>query len=153
MRMAHVSNLFVAVERRRAMKAVDEVTAVADGGFEGCIHGRPGGKRQLLLVDSETLAEFGLSAGLVRENITTEGLNAADLKPGQQLVVGGAVLEVTMRCEPCFRMDEIRMGLQEALKNRRGMLCRVIQGGRISCGDAVEVREAPRSIPAGGGGR
>lgn len=149
--MAHVSNLFVALERRKPMQAVHQAIAVADRGFEGCVHGRAGSKRQLLIVDGETLAEFNLVPGIVRENITTMGLNTADLRPGQWLVIGSAVLEVTIPCEPCFRMEEIRMGLQEALNNRRGVLCRVIEGGRISCGDAIEIREAAAAISGAGG--
>jgi len=39
-------------------------------------------------------------------------------------------------------MDEIRMGLQKELENRRGILCRVIEGGRISRGDAIEIVDA-----------
>jgi len=151
--MAHVSNLFIAVEHRKPMKAVDQATAVANQGFEGCLHGRHGSKRQVLLVDTETLAEFGIEPGMVRENITTVGLNVADLKAEQRLVIGGAVLEVTIPCEPCHQMDEIRMGLQEALRDRRGVLCRVIQGGRISRGDEIEVREAATAIQNIGGAR
>jgi MOSC domain-containing protein YiiM len=148
--MAHVSNLFVAVEHRKPVKAVDQVIAVAERGFEGCIHARQGSKRQLLVVDRETLTEFNLAPGVLRENVTTEGLNVADLKPGQRLVIGASVLEVTISCEPCFQMDKIRMGLQEALKNRRGVLCRVIEGGRISRGDAIETSETA-TIPSAGG--
>jgi len=151
--MAHVSNLFIAVEHRKPMKSVDQAAAVANRGFEGCIHGRHGSKRQVLLVDTETLAEFGLEPGIVRENITTVGLNVADLKLGQRLAIGGVVLEVTVPCEPCHQMDEIRMGLQDALKDRRGVLCRVIEGGRISRGDEIEIREAATAIPNVGGAR
>lgn len=151
--MAHVCNLFLAIEHRKPMKAVDQATALADRGFAGCIHARPGGKRQILLVDSETLAAFGLSPGILRENIATVGLNTADLKPGQRLVIGNAVLEVTIPCEPCSRVDEIRKGLRGALQNRRGVLCRVIEDGRISTGDTIEVRECAKAIPIIGGAR
>jgi MOSC domain-containing protein YiiM len=151
--MAHVSNLFVAVEHRKPMRGVDQVTAIADRGFEGCIHGRHGSKRQVLLVDIETLAGCGLEPGMVRENITTVGLNVASLGLGWRLAIGGAVLEVTIPCEPCSRMDEIRMGLQEALQHRRGVLCRVIEGGRISRGDVIEIRESATAIPSVGGPR
>jgi MOSC domain-containing protein YiiM len=137
--MAQVSNVFIAVERRKAMKPVDQALAVTDRGLLGCVHGRAGSKRQVLLVDIEALSEFGLLPGTIRENITTVGLNTAELRPGQRLCVGEAVLEVKLPCEPCSRMDEIRMGLQKELENRRGMLCRVIEGGRISRGDAIEI--------------
>jgi MOSC domain-containing protein YiiM len=149
--MGRVADLFIAVERRKPMKSVDQVVALTDRGFEGCVHGRQGSKRQVLVVDSETLAEFGLAPGVVRENITTVGVNVTELRAGQRLLVGGALLEVTIPCEPCHRMDEIHMGLQEALKNRRGVLCRVIEGGRISKGDAIEVSETATAISNMGG--
>jgi MOSC domain-containing protein YiiM len=151
--MAYVSNLFIATEHRKPMKAVEQAMAVSDRGLEGCIHARHGGKRQLLLVDSETLSEFELVPGVLRENITTVGLDMGKLKPGQRLVIGTAVLEVGIPCEPCFRMDEIRGGLQEALRNRRGMLCRVIEGGRISRGDVIEISKSATAIPNAGGAR
>ena len=125
--MAQVSNVFIAVERRKAMKPVDQALAVTDRGLQGCVHGRAGSKRQVLLVDIETLSEFGLLPGMIRENITTVGLNMADLRPGQRLCVGEAVLEVTLPCEPCSRMDEIRMGLAEGAGESEGD---VVQGDR-----------------------
>lgn len=149
--MAHVSDLFVAVGHRKPMKAVDQAMAVADRGLDGCLHARQGSKRQLLMVEGETLAHFNLVPGMVRENITTVGLNIGELRPGLRVAIGAAVLEVTIPCEPCSRMDEIRMGLQEALRDRRGVLCRVIQGGRISRGDAIEIREVAAFIPSVGG--
>jgi MOSC domain-containing protein YiiM len=144
--MAYVANLFIATERRKPMKAVEQVLVVADRGFEGCAHARQGSRRQILIVDRETLAEFGLPPGVVRENITTVGLNVAELKAGQRFTIGDAVLEVTIPCEPCSRMDEIRMGLQDALRNRRGVLCRVVEGGRMSQGDAVDVHEVAAGV-------
>jgi MOSC domain-containing protein YiiM len=47
-------------------------------------------------------------------------------------------------------MDEIRMGLQKELENRRGMLCRVIEGGRISRGDAIEILSMSLNATNGG---
>ena len=149
--MERVTNLFIAVEHRKPMKALDEVVAIADRGFEGCIHARSGGKRQVLLVESEMLAEFGLAPGIVRENITTAGLKTADLKQGQRIAVGRAILEVTIPCEPCSRIEEIRPGLQEALQNRRGVLCRIVVGGLISVGDAIEIGSVNMAIPSVGG--
>ena len=148
--MAQVSNVFIAVERRKVMKPADQALAVADRGLQGCVHGRAGSKRQVLLVDIETLNEFGLLPGMIRENITTAGLNMLELRPGQRLCVGEAVLEVTLPCEPCSRMDEIRMGLQKELENRRGLLCRVIEGGRISRGDAIEILSMSLNATNGG---
>jgi len=149
--VAQVSNLFIAIEHRKPMRSVDEATAIANRGFAGCLHARSGSKRQVLLVDNETLARFSLTPGILRENITTVGLGTDDLGPGQRIAIGGAVLEVTIPCEPCYRMEEIRMGLQEALKDKRGVLFRVVQGGRLSRGDKIEIlaSRAPTSTVGG----
>ncbi len=130
-----------------------EVRAIANQGFEGCAHGRPGSRRQVLLIESEELRQLGLSPGMVRENITTEGIRLPGLGFGKRLRVGEAVLEVTVPCEPCDHMDAIRPGLQDQLHGRRGILCRVIEGGLIRRGDALDVIElaATRNTQSEGG--
>lgn len=137
--MADVFRIFLALVHRQPMKEVGEALAVASSGLNGCAHGRPGGRRQVLLMDAETLASFGLAPGVVKENITTRGLALRELHPGQRLRVGEALLEVTLPCEPCSRMDDIRPGLQLELRGRRGMLCRVVEAGWIRRGDQIEV--------------
>jgi MOSC domain-containing protein YiiM len=133
------------------MREVEEVTARADGGFEGCRHGRPGNRRQVLLVEGEMLEDLGLAPGEVKENITTRGLRLNDLAKGQRLEVGQAVLQVIGPCEPCSRMDDIRMGLQQELDGRRGVLCRVVEGARIRRGDVIRALRAAMTVPGNGG--
>lgn len=120
------------------MREAEEVRAVANSGLEGCVHARPGGKRQVLLVDRETLDELGLAAGILRENITTKGLPVNELEPGEKLRIGEALLEVTMACTPCAQMEGIRGGLRQELRGRRGALCRVLRGGTLRQGDGIE---------------
>jgi MOSC domain-containing protein YiiM len=136
--MARVLHLFRAQRKRLQMDALPEVTVVANFGFEGCVHARPGSKRQALLVDSETLDAMNLEPGIIRENITTEGLNVNGLKIGEQLQIGGVRLEVTAVCTPCDQLEKVRPGLRKELWGRRGMLCRVIAGGIIRRGDPIE---------------
>lgn len=132
------------------MHEVEDVLAVAERGLEGCRNARPGSRRQVLLMDSETLESFGLAPGQMKENITTHGLRLNDLAKGQRLEIGQAVLEVTGPCEPCARMDEIRMGLQQELNGKRGILCRVIEGGRIQRGDTIQAAAAIAAHKTGG---
>jgi hypothetical protein len=99
--MAKVRHLFRAPKKHLPMQEVWEAHALANSGLGGCAHARPGGPRQILLVDSETLDAVGLPPGVIRENITTEGLNVNGLALGQQLRVGEAHLEVTAVCTPC----------------------------------------------------
>jgi len=137
--VATVQHLFRAPQRHIPMEEVAEVRALEDLGFEGCVHARPGSKRQVLLVESESLDAMGLPPGIIRENITTEGLNANGLEAGTRLRIGEALVEVTAPCTPCDLMERIRPGLRRDLQGRRGMLCRVLQSGVIRRGDSIEM--------------
>ena len=138
--MARVLHLFRAPKKRAPMEELAEARVVEQSGFEGCAHARPNGKRQVLLVDVETLRAMELRPGIIRENITTEGLDVNALKVGEQLRVGEVELQVSAVCEPCELMEQIRSGLMLELVGRRGMLCMVLRGGMVRPGDAIEVR-------------
>jgi MOSC domain-containing protein YiiM len=136
--MPNVHNLFRAPKKRLPMEELEEVRVVVDHGFEGCAHAQQGGKRQVLLVDRETLEAMDLRPGIIRENITTDGLNVDSLAIGQQLRIGEACMEVSAVCAPCDLMEKIRPGLRKELWGRRGMLCRVLEGGVVRRGDPIE---------------
>ena len=137
--MAKVLHLFRAPKKRAPMEELATAHVVENVGLEGCAHARPNGKRQVLLVDAETLRKMELPPGIIRENITTEGLDVNALKIGERVQVGEVKLVVSAVCEPCELLEEIRAGLQEAMAGQRGMLCRVVSGGRLHAGDEIEV--------------
>lgn len=89
-------------------------------------------------MDKETLDALQLSPGTIRENITTQGINVNGLQPGARLRIGDLLLQVAMPCTPCSLMDKIREGLRKEIRGRRGVLCRVVRGGIIRQGDAIE---------------
>jgi MOSC domain-containing protein YiiM len=136
--MARVSHLFRAPRHGLPMEELFAAEAVEGFGFAGCAHARTGSERQVLLVDRETLDALNLPPGIIRENVTTEGINVNGLAPGESLRVGRAVLEVTMPCTPCGLLEKIRLGLRKEIRGRRGMLCRVVRGGLIQPGDSIE---------------
>jgi MOSC domain-containing protein YiiM len=136
--MARVLHLFRAPNKRLPMEELADVSVITNAGFEGCAHARPGGKRQVLLVDQETLEAMNLQPGCIRENITTEGLNVNGLETGEQLQIGDVRLEVSAVCTPCDQLERIRQGLRKEFWGRRGMLCRVVSGGILRRGDAIE---------------
>ncbi len=137
-----VVSLQVCPAHRAPMEKRESVRAITNMGLEGDRHARPDVPRQVLLVEQEVLDKFGLPAGEVKENITTRGIALNSLPVGTRLRIGAALLEVTIECTPCSRMDEIRDGLREVLKGQRGMLARVVEGGTLRMGDAIEVERA-----------
>lgn len=124
------------------MQELPTVRVIENAGFEGCAHARPDRKRQVLLVDIETLRTLQLAPGIIRENITTEGLEVSALAVGQRLQIGEAEFEVSAVCEPCELMEDIRPGLMAELVGRRGMMCRVLRGGTITQGDPIRIGAA-----------
>ena len=141
--MPRVVGLFRAPKRGWPMEELPATEALQDVGIKGCAHAQPGGKRQVLLVDRETLDALELSPGMIRENITTEGLNVNGLEAGESLRIGEALFEITMACTPCSQMDDLRPGLRKEIRGRRGMLCRVVKGGVIKSGDGIEKLTKP----------
>ena len=123
------------------MEELQEARTVEDVGLEGCAHARPQGKRQVLLMDRETLYVFELAPGIVRENVTTEGIDVNGLAVGQRLQIGEVELQVSAVCDPCEQIEALRPGLQAAMQGRRGMLCKVVRGGLLKRGDEVVVME------------
>jgi MOSC domain-containing protein YiiM len=134
---ASVRALFVCPEKKARAVALTEVR-VGLTGFEGDFHGRSANRRQILMLSNDVLCEFGLSPGMLHENMVIDGVDIMSLTPGQNLHIGDAVLEVTVPCEPCVQMDRIRQGLQQALEGKRGMFARVASPGTIRIGDTVK---------------
>ncbi len=134
-----VVSLQICSEHRAPMETKQALRASEDLGLEGDRHAHAGSTRQVLLMDEETLAAFGLAPGAVKENITTRGIAFNTLTPGMRLRIGGALLEITKACTPCSRMDEIRPGLRTALEGQRGLLARIVEGGELRVGEAIEI--------------
>ncbi len=133
-----VASLQICPAHRAPMELREQLRATEDHGLEGDRHSGSD-TRQVLLMDEETLVSLGLTAGAVKENITTRGLALNELGIGTRLRVGDVLLQLTKACTPCGRMDEIREGLRKALQGRRGMLAAVVEGGEMKVGDSIEV--------------
>ena len=137
--MGRIVSLQLCPGYRKPMNAVAHAEAVMNLGLKGDTHALPDSSRQILLIEKETLDALSLSPGQVKENITTEGITLMGLKMNDRLRLGTDVLlEITKPCSPCSRMEEIRPGLLKGLAGKRGMLARVINGGTVNVGDAIE---------------
>ena len=138
-----IVSLRLCLGSREPMKEVAQANFITGQGMQGDRHLRSDGlraKRQVLIMDVETLNHFGLEPGQVRENVTLEGLDLSTISAGDRVSLGDdVVLEITGDCEPCARMDEIRPGLKEEIDGKRGVLAFVEKGGGVSIGSEVGV--------------
>ena len=138
-----ITHLYLKPKHSQPMQAVPTATAETNKGLVGDTH-HGVKKRQVLFVEKETLDEFGLAPGQVRENVTVIGIKLAGLPAGTRLQVGDALFEVTDDCAPCELIESIRPGLRTAIEGRRGTWGRGVSGSEVKVGDEVGVVEEER---------
>lgn len=133
--------------RGEPVKQLNDVMAKVDTGLDGDKAGaRPGGKRQVTLIQAEylpiiqnMLEQENLSFADLRRNIAISGINLNALKD-QLVQVGTARLQVTGFCHPCKRLEEnLGYGTFNALRGHGGITAKVILSGKISIDDALNV--------------
>lgn len=131
--------------KERHGKAVTELapggvlTCVADLGLDGDVHANHLSPRQILVTLRSELNALSISPGALHENMIISSATPAYFRPGAALVTSGGVeIRLTMYCEPCKRMQGLVPNLA-ALINRRGVLGRIVTGGEIRRGDAIEL--------------
>ena len=131
-------------------------------GIEGDRHAHPeihGGPLQaILIVASEVVDElrirgYPLFYGALGENLTTRGLTIRDIRMGDQIRAGGALLEITKPRGPCSALDvygeslktdvyDLKVKERDPSSPRWGMsgfYASVIEPGPVREGDAIQV--------------
>ena len=137
-----ILGLFIKPGSGQPMQPVPSISLIARKGIEGDnAFGR--NRRQVLIVDQAILDKFDLRPGDLRENITLEGVDLNTIQTGSTMDLGSSILLVQGECTPCSQMDDIRPGLQDALRSQRGILASVEVGGSVRIGDAVLISPPP----------
>lgn len=142
-RPGRVEAILLRPGRREDMVSVDQAELL-DTGLQG--DRARAGKRALSLIQAEHLPVIASLAALdrveaatLRRNVVVSGLNLAAFR-GQRLQLGGAVVELTVPCHPCSRMEEaLGLGGYTAMRGHGGMCAQVLSPGFLSVGDAVLV--------------
>lgn len=135
--------------RRAPLLSVEEATAETDRHLTGD-HARPkpGGKRQITLIQQEHLAAVAgflghdapIEPGRLRRNLAVSGLNLLALKNRHVQIGADVILEITGECHPCSRMEEeLGPGGYNAMRGHGGLTARILQGGVFRVGDEVRV--------------
>lgn len=135
---------------REPARTVERTQALAGIGLADDRLGQRGeaelSTRQVTLIQAEHLDVIARLARVahvdpvaLRRNLVVSGINLLALK-NARLQVGDAVLEIVGPCAPCSRMEQaIGPGGYAAMRGHGGMTARIVAGGAIAVGDAVEV--------------
>lgn len=130
---------------RAPVQPVNEALAETGRGLIGDHYAEsPGSKRQVTLIQAEHLPVVAALTGherippeWLRRNLVVSGVNLLALKD-RPFRIGEVLLEGTGLCHPCSRMEQILgAGGYNAMRGHGGITARVLEGGRIRCGDAV----------------
>jgi MOSC domain-containing protein YiiM len=133
-------------QTRQPMEVLDETFANIGGlTNDRANKGNTNNKRQVTLIQAEHikavasfLGKSTIDPALIRRNIVVQGINLNALKD-KQFKIGDAILEMTGFCFPCSRMEEnLGKGGFNAMRGHGGIICRVIEEGKIKIGDEVK---------------
>lgn len=129
------------------MLAVSQCQVLIGTGLEGDrFKGRPNSTRQVTLIQAEHLPVIAALMGqnsiepqLLRRNLVVSGINLIALK-ARQFRIGHIILEGTVPCAPCSKMEHaLGLGGFNAMRGHGGLCARVLSEGKIKLGDPVQI--------------
>jgi cyclic pyranopterin phosphate synthase len=139
----------VNVSHRKGVKksSVDEALLTPDHGIEDDAHAGDW-HRQVSLLASESIDKMRrkgleLDPGDFAENITTRDIDLVSLPVGSRVRIGEEVLlEVSQIGKECHERCAIYYQAGDCVMPREGIFAKVLKGGRVKKGDALEVLPA-----------
>jgi MOSC domain-containing protein YiiM len=143
-RGARVLSVNVSEKTGTVKKPVDSAD-FEPGGIVGDAHfGLSDVKQVSLLADesADKMRDLGLSleAGAFAENITPVGVKLGELPVGTRIRIGDSLHEVSQIGKECHEGCAIKQRTGTCVMPTEGIFTRVIEGGRIRPGDAIEVQ-------------
>lgn len=135
--------------RRGPMQLLETATISKEAGLLNDCRGTGGRskKRQVTLLSLEHWQDACREVGVAlpwcmrRANLCIEGITFGPRCVGKWLAIGkDVIVEITGETDPCNRMDEVCVGLKDALTPhwRGGVTCQVIQSGPMRLDDIVD---------------
>lgn len=143
--MAKILSLNVSKTVGNKKQPIDQVILKEDHGIEGDAHARDW-HRQVSLLAQESIDKMSeqlpnLVPGSFAENITTEGLILKDLPIGTRLTSEHIELEITQIGKKCHAKCNIFKEAGGCIMPEEGVFAKVIQGGTLSTGEELVVKE------------
>ena len=140
----------IAISKKKGTRkiAVDEAVLVENHGLEGDAHAGPW-HRQVSFLAGESIEKarkrgLDVTFGDFAENIATSGIDWLKVPIGSRAKFGdSAQVEITQIGKECHNKCAIYYLAGDCIMPREGIFARVLKGGKIRCGDLVQVVREP----------
>jgi MOSC domain-containing protein YiiM len=147
--VSNVVQILVAAKRGAPMSAQQFAEALTEGGLRGDRYAEAKNRRspdyQVTFIELENIEAFihatglALAADMPRRNIITRGIRLNGLC-GKRFRVGRARFEGLELCEPCnLFAKRTHREVMQFFVGKGGLRARIVLGGEICVGDAIEV--------------
>lgn len=136
----------IAVSKKKGTRKipVEEGLLIQNYGLEGDAHAGPW-HRQVSFLASENIEKarkrgLDVNFGDFAENIATSGIDWKKLAVGTRLRLGeSALVEITQIGKECHNRCAIYYLVGDCIMPKEGVFARVLEGGRICCGDLIRI--------------
>ena len=143
-RSAVIKAVCISEKKGQQKHPVESVHLRPEHGIDGDAHAG-NWHRQVSLLGKESVDKLQekisipLFPGAFAENILCEGITLYKLPLGTKLRVGTALCEVTQIGKECHSGCEIRKLVGTCIMPKKGVFCRILEGGTVRPGDSFEV--------------
>ena len=144
--MAKILAVCISEKKGVQKHPVEEAELRVDHGIVGDAHAG-NWHRQVSILGMDSVQKLQekitlqLKAGDFAENILVEGICVYKLPVGTKLKLGTALCEVTQIGKECHFDCAIRKAAGDCVMPREGIFVKVLEGGTVKPGDALEVLE------------
>ena len=141
--MGKIHALCISEKKGTQKHVVDSAVLIVEHGLKDDAHaGR--WHRQVSLLGLEEIEAFrakgaDVAFGAFGENIVVEGFHLRELPVGTRLRSGDVLLEITQIGKECHAHCEIYHKVGDCIMPREGIFARVLHGGTLRAGDAMEI--------------
>lgn len=143
--MGIVKAICISEKRGTQKQFIPEARFIENFGIENDAHAG-NWHRQVSLLSYEKIENFKQSGaevdnGAFGENLVVSGFDFKELPVGTVFICGEVILEMTQIGKECHQHCQIYQKMGDCIMPREGVFAKVIKGGIIKVGDAMNVQE------------
>ena len=145
--MAEIISIHIVRKRNTTAEPCKHVNVRSNFGIVGDYRSEKFQIGQITLIEAETIDTmshklgYDVPDGASRRQIMVKGVKLNELI-GRNLRIGQILVRVETKCNPCKKMEKnIGTGAKNAMDDRGGIRCRIIEGGALHVGDKITVED------------